>query len=254
MHSLALLPWLLPAAAGRPQFRGPQGMGLTDGANLFAEVGADKNLVWKTPLSPGHSSPILAGDRNFLTAYVGDRLLTIALDRGTGKLPWRREAPGPRKERFQPANSPASPSPVSGGEMVCVFFGDFGLLAFGKDGDERRRLPPGPFNNDRDTDLFLIAPNKNTGKARRRAERPEVTRGYATPGVYIPKNGRKELTTLNPETGAAYKQARLPRAIEHYWASPAGGDGKVYLLSEACKLSTQSRATMGSDGRQRPRR
>ena len=42
---------------------------------------------------------------------------------------------------------------------------------------------------------------------------------------------------LNPKTGEVLKQARLKGAIEHYWASPVAADGKVYLLSEACKLT-----------------
>ena len=45
------------------------------------------------------------------------------------------------------------------------------------------------------------------------------------------------LTTLNPKTGEIFKQARVPGALEQYWASPVGADGKVYLLSQGCKLS-----------------
>src|SRR5258708_27334208 len=44
-------------------------------------------------------------------------------------------------------------------------------------------------------------------------------------------------TTLNPKTGEVLKQARLQGAIEQYWASPVGADGKVYMLSQSCKLS-----------------
>jgi hypothetical protein len=33
------------------------------------------------------------------------------------------------------------------------------------------------------------------------------------------------------------KQARLKGALDHYWASPVAGDGKVYMLSQACKLT-----------------
>jgi hypothetical protein len=45
------------------------------------------------------------------------------------------------------------------------------------------------------------------------------------------------MTTLNPKTGEVLKQGRLPNALEQYWASPVAGDGKVYMLSQACKLS-----------------
>ena len=79
---------------------------------------------------------------------VGGKLYTICLDRPTGKILWKREAPRPRLEPYQPTNSPASPSPVTDGKRVYVFFGDFGLLAYGFDGAESWRLPLGPFNKE----------------------------------------------------------------------------------------------------------
>lgn len=420
---LPLLTMLCQAPAVRgndwPQFRGPDGAGVSSDRGLPVEVGPEKNVIWKTPLPPGHSSPILAGPHIFLTAYEANKLVTICLDRATGKIRWRREAPRPRAEWMEPTNSPASPTPVSDGRNVYVFFGDFGLICYTVDGEERWNLPLGPFNNanghgsspvllddmlvlicDQDTDSYMLALDKNTGRTRWKIERPEVTRGYATPGVYRPRNGPAELivpgayqliaynlatgeklwwvrgmawqlksvplidgdiiyvggweiggdtaqppeipgfeeilakydrnkdgkiapdeapanlrnwyreqdlnhdgmmeerewnfyraqkttqnsilavraggrgdvtgtrvlwryrksipnvpspllyegvlylvkdggvvTTLNPKSGEALKQARLRGALERYWASPVGADGKVYMLSEACKLT-----------------
>src|SRR5207247_8865673 len=54
--------------------------------------------------------------------------------------------------------------------------------------------------------------------------------------LYLVKDGGVA-TTLNPKTGEVLKQARLRGALERYWASPVGADGKVYMLSEACKLT-----------------
>ena len=51
-----------------------------------------------------------------------------------------------QKGRLQNVNGPASPSPVTDGTSVYVFFQDFGLMAFAADGDEKWRLPLGPFN------------------------------------------------------------------------------------------------------------
>jgi outer membrane protein assembly factor BamB len=45
------------------------------------------------------------------------------------------------------------------------------------------------------------------------------------------------LTTLDPATGAVFKQARVTGALDQYWASPVAADGRVYLLSQSCKLS-----------------
>src|SRR5262249_51055038 len=132
-------------AADWSQFRGPNGSGVSDASGLPVQFGPDKNVVWKTPVPFGHSSPVIGGDLIFLTGAEGGaradagrekvvdqggRLFTLAIQRGTGKILWRREAPRPRLERYQPTNSPASPSPVTDGENVYVFFGDYGLLAY----------------------------------------------------------------------------------------------------------------------------
>lgn len=214
------------AAANWPQFRGPQGMGVADGAVLPAEFSPRENVIWKTPLPPGHSSPILHGGHVFLTAHEGERLYTIAVDRATGKVLWRREAPRPRQEQMQKTNSPASPTPATDGRQVYVFFGDFGLLAYGFDGEERWRLPLGPFNNvnghgsspivvddlvalicDQDTDSYVIAVDKISGKVRWKKPRPEVTRGYATPGVYRPPHGPVELIVPGAYVISSYAAA-----------------------------------------------
>src|SRR4029077_18501945 len=149
-------------AADWSQFRGPNGSGVGDAVRLPAQFGPDKNVVWKTPVPFGHSSPVIGGELIFITGAEGGaradagrekvvdqggKLYTLAIERGTGKILWRREVPRPRLERYQPTNSPASPTPVTDGENVYVFFGDFGLLAYTKDGAERWRLPLGPFNN-----------------------------------------------------------------------------------------------------------
>src|SRR5262245_33632870 len=77
------------------QFRGPNGAGVLDDANLPEDFGPERNVVWKTAVPPGHSSPVLTRDRIFITGFENDRLFTFALDRASGKILWRREAPRP---------------------------------------------------------------------------------------------------------------------------------------------------------------
>src|SRR5438046_9380653 len=57
-----------------PQFRGQNGSGLSKEAKLPAEWAADKNVLWKAKL-PGYgwSSPVIAGDRVFVTTAVSDK-------------------------------------------------------------------------------------------------------------------------------------------------------------------------------------
>jgi len=130
-----------------PQFRGTGGTGVSASKNLPTHFGPEKNVIWQTALPPGHSSPVLVGNSIFLTAFEGEKLLTFRLDRLSGKILWRREAPRDRTEPRQQTNTPASPTPVTDGKRVYVFFGDFGLLAYDLDGTEAWRLPMGPFNN-----------------------------------------------------------------------------------------------------------
>jgi outer membrane protein assembly factor BamB len=129
------------------QFRGPNGTGVADGFTLPAEFGATKNLVWKTAVPFARSSPVVTADRVFLTASEGDKLITLALDRKTGKLLWRRDVVRARHMSIYKANDAASPSPVSDGKNVYAFFAELGLISYGPDGKERWRVPLGPFNS-----------------------------------------------------------------------------------------------------------
>jgi len=213
MH-YAIVPLLCSVllAVDWPQFRGPNGAGVAADGPLPTEFSQQKNVVWKTAIPPGHSSPVLTPARIFLTAVENEALLTLCLDRASGKILWRRQAPRPRKEEFQHTNSPASPSPVTDGQNVYVFFGDFGLISYTADGTERWKLPLGPFNNenghgsspvlagelvilicDQDTDSYLLAVDRATGKIRWKTPRPDSTRGYATPALYQPKDGPAEV-------------------------------------------------------------
>src|SRR5262245_44224889 len=127
---VSILTPVLALASEWPQFRGPNASGISDETGLPIEFGPDRNVVWKTALPPGNSSPSVAGDRIFLTAFENEKLFTIALHRATGRILWRREAPRPRKQVIErPANSATSATPASDGENVYVFFQDFGLLA-----------------------------------------------------------------------------------------------------------------------------
>ncbi|HUQ94140.1 MAG TPA: PQQ-binding-like beta-propeller repeat protein [Bryobacteraceae bacterium] len=190
------------------QFRGPNSSGVTNEKNLPVEFGPDKNVVWKTALPPGHSSPVLTADRIFLTAFGDKKLMTFCLDRATGRILWRREAPRPREQELHKANTPASPSPVSDGKNVWVFFTDYGLISYGPDGNERFKVAMGPFNNpfgmgaspvlvddvllypcDSESGSFFAAFDKNNGKQLWRVERPEYTRGFSTPVIFRPVGG-----------------------------------------------------------------
>ena len=209
------------------QFRGPNGTGVSETKNLPTEFGPNKNVVWKTALPAGHSSPVLTRDRIFVTAHDKETLLVIALERETGKVLWRREVPRSQTGRLQNVNGPASPSPVTDGKNVYVFFQDFGMISFDSEGKERWKLPLGPFNMfygfgaspilvddklilpvDQDHPAsYLIAVDKNTGRLRWKVERPAVISGYSTPIVYQPPRGPKQVIVPESFQLSAYSVA-----------------------------------------------
>jgi outer membrane protein assembly factor BamB len=131
-----------------PQFRGPNASGLCRSCGrLPTDFGPKTNVLWKTELPAGNSSPVLAGDRIFLTASEGDDLITLCLSRTTGKVQWRRSVRAARREAQHPLNHRAAPTAVTDGQSVFVFFADFGLIAYDLEGKQRWQLPLGPFNS-----------------------------------------------------------------------------------------------------------
>src|SRR5262245_19736921 len=131
-----------------PQFRGTSGSGLCPSCGQVpTEFGPEKNVLWKTALPVGKSSPILIGDRIFLTAAGGDDLVTLCLSRTTGKVLWRRAIRAGKREFQHTLNHRAAPIPVTDGKSVFVFFADFGLMAYDFEGKQQWQMPLGPFNS-----------------------------------------------------------------------------------------------------------
>ena len=170
---------------------------------LPVEFGPTTNVIWKTALPSGASSPVLTENRVFMTGAANGKLLTICLNRSDGKILWQREVLPRRSEPRHKLNSPASSTPVTDGENVFAFFPEFGLISYGRDGTERWRVPLGPFSNlhgmaaspilfenklllvcDQDEDSYVLAVHKETGKTIWKTKRPEVVHGFATPIIF----------------------------------------------------------------------
>jgi len=194
------------------RFRGPNGDGVAEATNLPTEIGPDTNVIWKTELPAGHSSPILSADRIFVTAALEQKLETIALDRATGQILWRQTAPNEWTDPPDPRNNPAAPSPVTDGEIVVVFFADFGMIAYDVDGSELWKLPLGPFDNvygmgaspilvdnmvilavDQTVGSYMLAVSRDDGSQIWKTDRPEAKSGHATPILWDDPNGRTQL-------------------------------------------------------------
>ena len=150
-------------AANWPQWRGPDGSGISNEKNLPAEWSPTKNIKWKTPIDGrSHSSPIVWGNRVFITTAVqgevvqgakavkhvveGDKeflhpdsvgadhkhaFKVLCLDRDSGKIVWQATAwEGTPYDNRHRKSSYAASTPATDGKLVYAFFGTEGLYAY----------------------------------------------------------------------------------------------------------------------------
>jgi len=136
------------------QFLGDGGSATIANADLPIQWDAEQNIKWKTELpGRGASSPIIVGDRIFLTCYsdYGDgtegkienlvRHL-ICFSRESGKVLWQKSVDNSDVKDEDPYKSfithhgYATNTPVSDGQSLFVFLGKPGLFAFDLDGNE----------------------------------------------------------------------------------------------------------------------
>lgn len=238
-----------------PQFRGPGGRGVSnDEKPTPVDFGPNKNLLWKTPLPQGLSSPCIWGDRIFITGHdkAADKLETICLDRASGRTIWRKAAPAEKIEKFFTANSPATPTIATDGRSIYVYFGSFGLLCYDFEGKELWRKPlatpattfgtgsspvlagkavllAGPGK-----DPFLLAVDATTGATLWKKERPRFGVGYAAPLV---RQGKDEVLLA---TGRGLVAFDIKDGSEKWWIggffgggipSPVEGEDMVFVVA-----------------------
>jgi outer membrane protein assembly factor BamB len=147
-----------PGTAAWPQWRGPFNTGMAEGTAPL-RWDDNTNIQWKTAIpGRGHSTPVIAGDRLFLTTAVPTgkgtppqergragggadaglehRFEVLAVDRTTGRTAWQRTATvaTPHEGYHRVYGSFASNSPVTDGSRVFAFFGSRGLYAYDLEG------------------------------------------------------------------------------------------------------------------------
>ena len=225
-----------------PQFRGPNGSGIGDGTGYPTEFSPTTNVAWKTTVPFGQSSPVIAASRLYLTGIEGDELLTIAIDAGSGKALWRRALHRERKMEMYKANDPASPTPAADARGVVSFFADFGLVAYGTDGQVLWSHRMGPFQNfygmsaspiiadglvlqlvDQLRGSYLVALDRETGQVRWKTDRPSNTIGYATPTIFRPSQGPAEIVTI----GTTRLDSYFLETGAHRWWTPVASGGSM---------------------------
>jgi outer membrane protein assembly factor BamB len=255
---------LAPASARAeewPGWRGPRGDGTSTETGLPVRWNATDNIAWKVPLPGiGHSSPILCGDRLFVTTCVQPQLqrVLLCLDRRDGKILWQRVVCTSRLEPKHKLNSFASSTPVTDGKYVWVTFlkqPDIEVACYDFEGNKVWQRSPGKFfsvhgfcsspvlykdlliiNGDQDAKAFLVALDKGTGAERWRIDRPNRTRSYCPP-IVVEAAGKKQLVlsgsrcvaSYDPDTGAQNWIIKGP--TEQYVASLVYTDGVLFMTA-----------------------
>ncbi len=213
-----------------PQWRGPHGDGHSAESALPVRWDA-KSIVWKVALpGAGQSSPIIWGERIFLTAALdkGRKRVVFCVDRRKGDILWQRDAWTGAPEPSHPMNGWATATCATDGEHVVAFFGKGGLHCYSVDGKHLWSRDLGAFlgpwgtsaspiivgdlviqNCDAVGQASIIAVNKSSGKTVWQTPRAEPERGgWSTPVLVsaagrqeLVLNGEKEVTAYDPETG-----------------------------------------------------
>ncbi len=210
--SVKHLPSQPKTASQWPQFRGPNASGTASWKKaLPITIGPDEPFLWKSEFPAGHSSPVVFGNRIFLTAEKDKTLLTVCVNRQDGTILWQRESPYQKLEEIHEIGSHAQSSPVTDGHHVVSFFGSSGMYCYDMEGNLLWKKSFGPFNNtfgsgtspvisgdaiilcqDHDTDSFLISLNKHDGSTNWITDRREFPRNYCTPVIWT-VNGKKQI-------------------------------------------------------------
>ena len=217
------------AASEWDRFRGPNGTGIGPDGELPVVFGPEHAPIFRVPLPPGHSSPILSSGRVHVTGYSDTEFFTIALDPETGKELWRATAKRERVTEVDSRNNAASPSVAATQDGVYAFFPDLGLIGYDEEGREQWRQRLGPFDNfygmgaspilagdtvvlvlDQNLNSEIIAFDRKSGEILWRTVRPEATSGHSTPvlretgqGLEILAPGSFLLTAYGVDDGKA---------------------------------------------------
>ena len=233
---LAAVPGPSSASDEWPRFRGPDGSGLAAGdARPPTNWSATSNLKWKAALpGPGSSSPIIWGERVFVTCYSGygegssgagpEKLQRhlVCLQRNTGNTSWDKSVPAELPEDEYSGNlrehGYASNTPVTDGERVYVFFGKTGVLAFDFAGRKLWKVNVGKQSSNRrwgsaaspilcqntviinaaEEGRSVLALDKLTGKEVWKTEVNSLELSFVTPVLVECAGGRSDLALAVP--------------------------------------------------------
>ncbi len=212
------------AAQEWTRFRGPDGTGIGLGESIPVSF-SEADYLWNVKLpGPGHSSPVLWGNRLFVTCThdANEQREVVCLDARSGETIWSTTMPF-TPYRHNMRNSFAASTPAVDAEHVYINWisgGEFVALALDHAGNRIWRRTMGEFGarhgagaspiamnglmilgNDNMKTSFLAGLDGKTGETVWEITRNSKMTSYSTPAVFRPKNGPPEVVFLNEANG-----------------------------------------------------
>ncbi len=234
-----------------PAWRGPRLDGSSLEKNLPLKWSDTENVAWKTPVAGiGHSSPIVHGDRVFLTTCLikDQKRMLLCLDRANGKVLWEREVAFSPLEPRHKLNSHSSSTPATDGKLVYV---SFLRLRPKTDSDGPPTLPRGksPIKPEIIPEMVVAAYDFDGKKAWEKVPgRFYSTHGFcSSPILYKDKviiNGDQDalayIVALDKATGEEKWRINRPNRTRSYVVpliAEAGGKTQMVLSGSECVTS-----------------
>jgi outer membrane protein assembly factor BamB len=263
-------------AANWPRFRGENGSGVSEEKGFTAPWNPDR-VRWTVPVpGTGHSSPVIWGNKLFLTtaSETGTTRSVLCFDAQSGKLLWTKSIELKANPKH-PKSSWASATPAVDGERVFVVFADVErqiLLAYDFDGNLLWQQDLGSFEsqhgqgaspivfedlvilaNDQNGPSSIVARDKRTGRAVWTATRNSGAQAtsYATPFIYRPKVGPPQLICSSSLSGISGLELKTGKTIwttqslpQRTVASPVLSAG---LILQTCGAAGQGTLMVAAD-------
>ena len=254
----------LAAAQEWTRFRGPNGSGVSEVKTVPVEW-TDADFNWSVELpGRGHSSPVVWGDKLFVTSCddAAMKRFLLCINTGDGSVAWSKEF-ALSKHKTHKNNSYASSTPCVDGQHVYVLWHSrttSPLIAFDHGGNQVWEYDLGPYlhgqggaaspivyedmvilANDQKQPSFLLAVDRRTGEERWKVPREGKRACYATPCVFAPRERSEELVFshcyegiigVDPATGKqTWHIDVFGRASQRALSSPVLADDLVIASS-----------------------
>jgi outer membrane protein assembly factor BamB len=262
---------MCPAQENWPQFRGPNGCASyrSKGAETVPVEWGDNDYNWKVKLpGTGHSSPVIWGDKLFITCSDKSAKRTICcLSTKDGKTLWQKDYKG-KKHKMNRDNSFASSSPAADADRVYICWGDpdeVAVVALTHEGKEVWRRNLGPFssshgygtspflhdgmvilNNIQLQASSLVALDAATGKDKWKTRQQQQKVSYVTPPIYKAEGDKAQLIFCSTARGVMGVDPATGRVL---WSAGGPIDETIRPVCAPVLAGNLIVATWGKGGR-----